>query len=63
LAPARISYNNASVGSVLGKQQDPRLEIEKVNKINSDKEKEKKFFVIIMINQIIGLIAAQSNRI
>jgi hypothetical protein len=29
----------------------------KINKINSDKEKEKELSIIIMINQIIGLIA------
>jgi hypothetical protein len=29
-----------------------------INKINSDKEKEKEFFIIIIINQIIGLTAA-----
>jgi hypothetical protein len=34
-----------------------------INKINSDKGKEKKISIIIMINQIIGLTAAQSNRV
>jgi hypothetical protein len=38
------------------------LESKRANKTNSDKGKEKKLSVIIIINQTIGLTAAQSNR-
>jgi hypothetical protein len=41
-------------------QIDSRIHILKskeINKINSDKEKEKEFFVTIIVNQIIGLTA------
>jgi hypothetical protein len=34
------------------------LKSKKINKINSDKGKEKEFSIIIMVNQIIGLITA-----
>jgi hypothetical protein len=33
-----------------------------INKINSDKEKEKELSIIIIINQIIKLTAAQLNE-
>jgi hypothetical protein len=38
------------------------LELKEFNKTNSNKGKKKEFSVIIMINQIIGLIATQLNR-
>jgi hypothetical protein len=52
-----MSYNNAAVGNALDSKVHA-LGSRGINKINSDKGKEKELFVIIMINQIIGLIAA-----
>jgi hypothetical protein len=57
-----MNYNNAAARISQADNRVHALKSKKINKINSDKGKEKKLSIIIIINQIIRLTAVQLSK-